>query len=77
MTIDLRNSTCRGGGAIWALLSHVRDLPPGDSIEILTDDYSAGTDIPSYVRRRHWTVARQQRRGYIKFVVGRPLASTD
>jgi TusA-related sulfurtransferase len=74
MKIDVRNSTCPGGGAIWSLLSHVRDLAPGDSIEILTDDYSAGTDIPSYVRRRNWTVSRQQRHGYTRFVVGRPLS---
>lgn len=54
------------------MLSHVRDLPPGDSIEVLTDDYLAGTDIPAWVKKRNWKVARRQRDGYTRFVIERP-----
>ena len=72
MKIDVRRSTCPGGGALWSLLSHVRELPAGDSIEILTDDYLAGMDIPAYVRKRNWHVTREKRRGYARFVVERP-----
>ena len=74
MKIDIRRSTCPGGGALWALLSHVRELPAGDSIEILTDDYMADTDIPAYVGRRGWVVTRERRRGYLSYVVDRPAA---
>ena len=72
MKIDVRSSTCRGGGALWSLLSHVRELPAGDSIEVLTDDYMAGMDIPAYVSKRHWSVTLQNRRGYARFVIERP-----
>lgn len=73
MKLDVRNSTCPGGGAIWALLSHVRDLPTGDSIELLTDDYMAETDIPAWLNRRGWQVKSQHRDGYTKFTIQRPL----
>lgn len=72
LKLDIRQSTCPGGGALWSLLSHVRDLPPGDSIEVLTDDYLAGTDIPAWVKKRNWKVARRQRDGYTRFVIERP-----
>jgi len=72
LRLDIRKSTCPGGGAIWSLLSHVRDLPPGDSIEVLTDDDLADTDIPAWVKRRRWQVSRSQRDGYAKFVIERP-----
>jgi TusA-related sulfurtransferase len=77
LKIDVRKSTCQGGGALWSLLSHVRDLPPGDSIEVLTDDYMAGIDIPAWVKRRRWKVARRQRNGYMTFVIERPLAGAS
>jgi TusA-related sulfurtransferase len=73
LKLDVRKSTCPGGGALWSLLSHVRDLPAGDTIELLTDDYMAGADIPAWVHRRHWTVTRQQRDGYVKFAIRRPI----
>jgi TusA-related sulfurtransferase len=72
MRIDVRQSACPGGGALWSLLSHVRELPPGDSIEILTDDYMADMDIPEYVQRRRWRVTRQKQHGYAKYVIERP-----
>jgi TusA-related sulfurtransferase len=75
MKIDVRSSTCQGGGALWSLLSHVRELPPGDSIEVLTDDHMAGMDIPAYVRKRRWSVTLQKRRGYARFVIERPKRS--
>jgi TusA-related sulfurtransferase len=72
LRLDVRKSTCPGGGGLWALLSHVRDLPPGDTIEILTDDYMAGADIPAWVAKRNWKVKRQRRDGYLKFMIERP-----
>ncbi|HYM95768.1 MAG TPA: sulfurtransferase TusA family protein [Candidatus Sulfotelmatobacter sp.] len=72
LKIDVRQSTCPGGGALWSLLSHVRELPPGDSIELLTDDSMATTDIPAWVHKRHWKVVRRQRDGYARFVIERP-----
>jgi len=72
LKLDVRKSTCQGGGALWSLLSHVRDLPPGDAIEIFTDDYMASTDIPAWVKKRHWKVTRHQRDGYAKFMIERP-----
>jgi TusA-related sulfurtransferase len=50
----------------------VRDLPPGDTIEIFTDDYMASIDIPAWVRKREWKVTRNQRDGYVKFMIQRP-----
>lgn len=73
LKLDVRNSTCPGGGAIWALLSHVRDLPPGDSIELFTDDSMADLDVPAWVMKRHWNVRRQHRRGYTRFLIERPI----
>jgi TusA-related sulfurtransferase len=75
LKLDVRSSTCPGGGALWSLLSHVKDLPPGDSIELLTDDYMAKSDIPAWVHRRQWKVSRRQRRGYAQFVIERPASS--
>ena len=72
LKLDVRKSTCPGGGALWSLLSHVRDLPPGDAIEIFTDDYMASADIPAWVRKRQWTVTRHRQDGYVKFVIERP-----
>jgi TusA-related sulfurtransferase len=77
LKIDIRKSTCPGGGALWSLLSHVRDLPPGDSIEVLTDDNLADSDIPAWVKKRRWNVARRQRVGYATFVIERPRESTS
>lgn len=72
LKIDVRKSTCQGGGALWSLLSHVRDLPPGDFIELLTDDSMAADDIPAWVHKRHWNVTRRQRGGYARFTIERP-----
>lgn len=72
LKLDIRKSTCPGGGAIWSLLSHVRDLPEGDAIELFTDDYMASTDIPDWVKKRHWRVTRRQRDGFVKFLIERP-----
>ena len=72
LKLDVRKSTCPGGGALWSLLSHVRDLPPGDTIELLTDDYMAESDIPAWVKRWQWKVKRQTRDGYVKFEIQRP-----
>ena len=78
LKLDIRRSTCPGGGALWSMLSHVRDLPPGDTMEILTDDYMADADIPAWVKKRHWKLTSQKRDGYFKFLIERPreLAST-
>ena len=73
LKLDIRNSTCPGAPAIWALLSHVRDLPPGDSIELFTDDSMAEIDVPAWVKKRNWNVRRQHRRGYLRFLIERPL----
>ena len=72
LKIDVRHSTCQGGGAFWSLLSHVRELPAGDYIELLTDDEMAGSDIPAWVGKRHWKVTRRQRDGYARFRIERP-----
>lgn len=72
MKLDVRKSTCPGGGALWSLLSHVRELPAGDTIELFTDDYLASSDIPAWVSKRHWKVSRQPRAGYVKFTIERP-----
>ncbi len=72
LKLDVRKSTCQGGGALWSLLSHVRDLPPGDTIELFTDDYMAESDIPAWVKRRQWKVKQQLRDGYVRFDIQRP-----
>lgn len=77
MKLDVRRSTCPGGGALWSLLSHVRELPAGDTIELLTDDYMANTDIPGWVTKRHWKVSRVSRDGYLKFTIERPGLGVD
>lgn len=72
LKLDVRKSTCQGGGAMWSLLSHIRDLPAGDTIELYTDDYMAEADIPAWVQKRQWNVKRQQRDGFVKFMIERP-----
>ncbi|HXJ48434.1 MAG TPA: sulfurtransferase TusA family protein [Candidatus Acidoferrum sp.] len=72
LKLDIRKTSCQGGGALWSLLSHVRDLPPGDTIEIFTDDYMASADIPAWVKKRHWKVTPHRRDGYVKFMIERP-----
>jgi TusA-related sulfurtransferase len=72
LKLDIRKTSCQGGGAIWTLLSHVRDLPPGDKIEIFTDDYMASADIPAWIEKRHWKVTHRQQDGYVKFTIQRP-----
>lgn len=72
MSLDIRKSTCPGGGAIWSLLSHTRDLSPGESIGLLTDDYLAAQDIPEWATRVGWTVTTQQQPDGCQFEVGRP-----
>jgi len=32
----------------------------------------ADTDIPAWVKRRHWKMTRRQRDGYAKFVIEPP-----
>ena len=55
-TIDVRGAACQGGGALWALLSHFREIPKGGSLELRTDDYMAPLDIPAWVIRHAWSV---------------------
>jgi DNA-binding transcriptional ArsR family regulator len=55
---DVRRATCQGGGGLWALLSHVRDLRNGGSLEVMTDDPLAETDIPAWTQKMGWKVAQ-------------------
>lgn len=71
-SFDVRGSTCPGGGALWALLSHTREVPRGESIELLTDDYLAPADIPEWGARVGWTVTGQDIAHGYRFEVGRP-----
>lgn len=72
-TLDIRSSTCPGGGALWAFLSHVCELPRGASLELLTDDPQARTDIPEWVRHMGWRIAEQADDGTdLRFLLQRP-----
>jgi len=71
-SFDVRGSTCPGGGALWALLSHTRDVPKGESIELITDDFLAPRDIPEWGARVGWTVTGEDIPDGYRFAVGRP-----
>ncbi len=71
--LDIRSATCKGGGCLWAFLSHVREIPPGGALELLTDDPIAGQDIPEWVKWEGWSLlAHENLEGYTRFVVRRP-----
>lgn len=71
--LDVRAATCPGGGAMWAFLSHLREIPRGGTMELLTDDPIARTDIPECVRQEGWTLLAQELlQGYSRFVMRRP-----
>jgi len=72
-TLDVRKATCPGGGALWSLLSHTREIPRGGSLEFLTDDYQASSDIPVWAARGAWTLATREVQGGCSFVVARPV----
>ena len=72
-TFDVRRATCPGGGALWALLSHVREVPSGGSIELLTDDYLAPTDLPEWTARVGWSLTTRPVTGGQAFEVRKPL----
>lgn len=75
MIFDVRKATCPGGGAVWAFLSHVRDLEPGGSFELITDDPLAGQDIPAWTSRVRWPLLETPATdGALRFVVARPEA---
>jgi TusA-related sulfurtransferase len=71
-TLDVRGATCPGGGALWALLSHVREVPNGGSIELLTDDYLAPTDLPEWTAKVGWSLTVRPVTGGRAFEVARP-----
>ena len=71
-TIDVRGATCPGGGALWVLLSHVRDVPRGGSLEVRTDDYMAAADIPAWAMRHNWGVEVEPLLNGSAFFVRRP-----
>lgn len=71
--LDIRSSTCRGGGALWAFLSHVSEMRRGDVLELLTDDDQARTDIPEWARHCGWRIVEQRADGPdLMFAVQRP-----
>jgi TusA-related sulfurtransferase len=73
MKIDVRGTTCQGGGALWNLLSHVRELPCGGTLELLTDDFLASRDIPEWLHHEGWDlVADEDHTGYRRFVIQKP-----
>lgn len=72
-TLDIRACTCKGGGALWAFLSHVCELPRGGTLELLTDDPQAKTDIPEWVRHMGWRTLAQEAKGdELRFLLQRP-----
>lgn len=72
--LDIRAATCKGGGALWAFLSHVREVPRGGTLELLTDDPIAPRDIPEWASWEGWTVDVAERlRGFDRFVLRRPM----
>ena len=74
--LDIRSSTCKGGGCLWAFLSHVREIPPGGAIELLTDDPIAHKDIADWAEWEGWSlVTHENLEGYARFVVRRPVES--
>ncbi len=72
-TLDVRKSTCPGGGALWSLLSHTREIRSGESLELLTDDYLAPSDILAWADTVGWTVTAHQIPGGWSFRVARPV----
>jgi Pyridine nucleotide-disulphide oxidoreductase len=49
-----------GGGALWSLLSHTREIPRGGSLQLLRDDYLTPADIPTWAERVGWTLTTQE-----------------
>ena len=71
--LDIRSSTCRGGGALWAFLSHVREIPRGGVLELLTDDEQARTDLPEWAHHEGWRIVEQRSDGQdLTFALQRP-----
>lgn len=73
LKLDVRHATCEGGGALYSLLSHMRELPLGGSIELVTDDYMAPMDVPAWAKKAGWRLWQTQGPGYETYVVQRPL----
>ncbi len=69
---DVRNSTCQGGGGLWAFLSHVREVRRGESLELTTDDLLAETDIPAWTLKMGWKLALGPADGARTFIAQRP-----
>ena len=71
--LDIRSSTCRGGGALWAFLSHVREIPRGGVLEVITDDEQALSDHPEWADHEGWRVVEQHTEGRdLTFALKRP-----
>ena len=58
------------------LLSHTRNVPRGESIELLTDDFLAPKDIPEWGASMGWTVTGEAIPDGYRFDVGRPGLSS-
>lgn len=71
--LDIRSATCPGGGSLWAFLSHIREIPPGGTMEVLTDDPLARTDLPEWAEWEGWGVlAQEDLKDHMRFVLERP-----
>ena len=70
---DVRKSTCQGGGGLWAFLSHVREVPRGETLELTTDDAMANTDIPAWTQKMGWKLAKAAADGAQTFIAQRPV----
>ncbi len=71
-TYDVRKSTCQGGGGLWAFLSHVRELRRGETLELMTDDALAQTDIPAWTQKMGWRLEQIPLDGAERFIAQRP-----
>jgi DNA-binding transcriptional ArsR family regulator/TusA-related sulfurtransferase len=74
MTVfDVRKATCPRGGAIWVVLSHIRDLARGGAFELITDDDLALDDISRWADKMRWPVrVASADGGGRRFLVRRP-----
>lgn len=71
--LDIRASTCKGGGALWAFLSHVCEMRRGDILELVTDDPLAREDLPEWAACEGWRILEQKVSGEdLTFVLQRP-----
>jgi TusA-related sulfurtransferase len=73
MKLDVRHATCQGGGALYSLLGHIREIPQGGSIELMSDDYMAPIDVPAWAEKAGWQVWQVRGPGYETFVIQRPI----